>query len=51
MRAARLVRCGGWRRVVLGAGLIERITITLDRETVAWSKAQTGEDGEAGGIR
>ena len=32
-------------------GLIQRVTVTLDRETVAWFKAQTGEDGETGGTR
>ncbi len=35
----------------LKAGLIQRVTITLDRETIAWFKAQTGEDGETGGTR
>ena len=35
----------------LKAGLIRRVTITLDRETIAWFKAQTGEDGETGGTR
>ena len=35
----------------LDAGLIERVTVTLDRKTIAWFKAQTGEDGEAGGTR
>ena len=39
------------REEALKAGLIERITITLDREMVAWSKAQTRENGEAGEIR
>ena len=34
----------------LEAGLIERVTLTLDRKTIAWFKAQTGEDGETGGI-
>ena len=33
------------------AGLIERVTVTLDRKTIAWFKAQTGEDGETGGTR
>ena len=37
------------RRAALEAGLIERITLTLDRETILWFKAQTGEDGERGG--
>ena len=31
--------------------LIQRVTVTLDRETIAWFKAQTGEDGETGGTR
>ena len=35
----------------LEIGLIERVTVTLDRETIAWFKAQTGEDGETGGTR
>ena len=35
----------------LDAGLIERVTVTLDRKTIAWFKAQTGEDGETGGTR
>ena len=35
----------------LKAGLIQRVNITLDRETIAWFKAQTGEDGETGGTR
>ena len=35
----------------LKAGLIERVTVTLDRETIAWFKSQTGEDGETGGTR
>ena len=35
----------------LEAGLIQRVTVTLDRETIAWFKAQTGEDGETGGTR
>ena len=29
----------------LEAGLIERVTVTLDRETIAWFKSQTGETG------
>ena len=29
----------------LKAGLIQRVNITLDRETIAWFKAQMGEDG------
>ena len=35
----------------LDAGHIQRVTVTLDRETIAWFKAQTGEDGETGGTR
>ena len=35
----------------LEAGFIQRVTVTLDRETIAWFKAQTGEDGETGGTR
>ena len=35
----------------LEAGLIQRVTVTLDRKTIAWFKAQTGEDGETGGTR
>jgi hypothetical protein len=31
------------------AGLMEQVTINLDRETIIWFKAQTGEDGEIGG--
>ena len=32
-------------------GLLRRVTVTLDRETIAWVKAQTGENGETGGAR
>ena len=35
----------------LQVGLIQRVTVALDRETIAWFKAQTGEDGETGGTR
>ena len=35
----------------LEAGLIQRVNLTLDRETIAWFKAQVGEDGETGGTR
>ena len=35
----------------LKAGLIERVTVTLDRETIAWFKAQTRKDGKTGGTR
>ena len=34
------------QKEALKAGLIQRVTVTLDRETIAWFKAQTGEDGE-----
>jgi hypothetical protein len=39
------------RQAALEAGLIEHVTITLDRETINWFKAQTGEDGETGGTK
>ena len=39
------------QKKALEAGLIERVTVTLDRETIAWFKAQTGEDRETGGTR
>ena len=39
------------RKAALDAGLIEQVTITLDRETINWFKAQTGEDGETGGTK
>ena len=44
---ARAVR----QREALKAGLIQRVNITLDRETIAWFKAQMGEDGETGGTQ
>ena len=37
------------RQVDLKEGVIEQVTITLDRETIAWFKAQTREDGATGG--
>ena len=37
------------RRADLEAGRTEYITLLLDRETINWFKAQTGEDGETGG--
>ncbi len=37
------------RNAALEAGLIENATPTLDRETISWVKAQTGQGGEAGG--
>ena len=33
------------REEALNAGRIERVTITLDWEMIAWFKAQTGEGG------
>ena len=33
------------REESLNAGRIERVTITLDWEMIAWFKAQTGEGG------
>ena len=39
------------QKEALKDGLIRRVTVTLDRETIAWFKAQTGEDGETGGTR
>lgn len=39
------------RKAAVEAGLIECVTITLDRETVNWFKSQTGEDGETGGTK
>ena len=39
------------QKEALKAGLIQRVTVTLERETIAWFKAQTGEDGETGGTR
>lgn len=39
------------RKAALEAGLIQCVTITLDRETVNWFKSQTGEDGETGGTK
>ena len=39
------------RKAALDTGLIEQVTITLDRETINWFKAQTGEDGETGGTK
>ena len=39
------------QKEALGGGLIELASITLDQATVAWFKAQTGEDGETGGTR
>ena len=39
------------QKKALEAGLIQRVTVTLDQETIVWFKAQTGEDGETGGTR
>ena len=39
------------QREALKAGLIQRVTVILDRETIAWFKAQMGENGGAGGTR
>ena len=39
------------QKKALEAGLIQRVTVTLDQETIAWFKAQTGEDGKTGGTR
>lgn len=33
------------RQAAFDAGLLERITLTLDRETVSWFKGRAGEDG------
>ena len=37
------------QKEALKAGLIRRVNITLDRETIAWFKAEMGKDGETGG--
>ncbi len=39
------------RQAAFEAGLLEHVTITLDRDTINWFKAQTGEDGETGGTK
>ena len=39
------------RQAAFEAGLLEQVTITLDRKTVNWFKAQTGEDGKTGGTK
>ena len=39
------------QKEALKGGLLRRVTVTLDRETIAWFEAQTGEDGETGGTR
>ena len=39
------------RQADLDAGRREYITLLLDRDTINWFKAQTGEDGETGGTK
>ena len=39
------------RQADLDAGCTEYITLLLDRDTINWFKAQTGEDGETGGTK
>ena len=39
------------RKADLKAGVIECVTLTLDKDTIAWLKAKTSEDGETGGTR
>lgn len=39
------------KQAAFEAGLLEHVTITLDRQTIDWFKAQTGEDGETGGTK
>ena len=39
------------RQAAFEAGLLEHVTITLDRDTINWFKAQTSEDGETGGTK
>ena len=39
------------RQAAFKAGLLEHVTITLDRNTINWFKAQTGEHGETGGTK
>ena len=39
------------RQADLDAGRTECITLLLDRDTINWFKAQTGEDGETGGTK
>ena len=39
------------RKAAFDAGLLERVTIVLDRETIDWFKHQTGEDGPIGGTQ
>lgn len=39
------------RKAAFDAGLLEYVTIVLDRETIDWFKHQTGEDGPIGGTK
>lgn len=39
------------REAAFDAGLLEYVTIVLDRETIDWFKHQTGEDGPIGGTK
>ena len=39
------------QREAMRDGLIQQVTITLDRETIDWFRAQTGEDGDTDGTR
>ena len=39
------------QKEALETGLIQRVTVTLYRETIAWFKAQTEEDGKTGGTQ
>ena len=39
------------RQADLDAGRTEYITLLLDRETINWFKAETGEDGETSGTK
>ena len=39
------------RKAALEAGLIEHVSITLDRETINCFKSQTGVDGPIGGTK
>ena len=39
------------RQAALKSGLLEHVSITLDRDTINWFKAQTGEDGDTGGTK
>ena len=39
------------RKADLDSGRTEFITLLLDRDTINWFKAQTGEDGDTGGTK